>query len=459
MQDIVPKSRSIRNIPIPPERARKEESNVVPIKKAYEKVDKLTRKLEREDLHLQKEISHLKKEESHIEALRRARAEFEMHNSGMVGRRGLNKKKIWVGGALSGVVGLAIIISTVFHGASVTVSPKVVAANVGGDYTAKKSAAKGELAFDNVSLKQTGTEIVKATGEKVVNKAATGAIVIYNNYGATSQRLIKNTRFETPEGLIYRISDSVTVPGKSGSTPGSIEAVVTADEVGEKYNAGLKDFTIPGFKGDPRYGSFYARSKTPLSGGFSGKRKVIADADRKKAEENIKSKLKTTLIEEVKKQIAPDRLFFDKSYSVDFVSLPEETTAGSDVVIKMEGVISAAVFDKNAFSSYLAGEVVKGYQGDAVAVRDPQSIFFTPKSDFRPGNSASISFSLSGTALFEWIYDETTLRDALRNTDREGIVSILQKFPMIEKADISIRPFWRGSFPDSADRIIIKKAE
>ena len=459
MQDIVPKGRSIRNIPIPPERARKEESTAMPIKKVYEKVDRLERKLEREDLHLQKEISHLKKEESHIEALRKARAEFEMHNSGRVGKSRSNKKKIWIGGAIVGVVGLAVLISTVFHGASVLVSPKTVAANVGGDYVAKKNAVKGELAFDNISLKQTGTEIIKATGEEIVNKAASGTIVIYNNYNSASQRLIKNTRFETPEGLIYRINDSVTVPGKSGSTPGSVEAIITADEVGEKYNAGLKDFTIPGFKGDPRYGSFYARSKTALAGGFSGKRKVVALIDRKKAEENIKSKLKTSLSEEVKKQVTTDQFFFDKGYVVDFVSLPEEATAGSDVIIKMEGVISAAVFDKKVFSSYLADKVVKGYQGDTVVIKDLQSVFFTPKSDFRPGNNISISFSLSGTASFEWIYDETILKDALRNADRAGVVSILQKFPMIEKADISIRPFWRGSFPDSSDRIIIKKAE
>ena len=132
MQDIVPKGRSIRNIPIPPERARQEESTAVPIKKVYEKVDRLERKLEREDLHLQKEISHLKKEESHIVALRNARAELEMHNSGRVGKSRSNKKKIWIGGAIVGVVGLAVLISTVFHGASVLVSPKTVAANVGG---------------------------------------------------------------------------------------------------------------------------------------------------------------------------------------------------------------------------------------------------------------------------------------------------------------------------------------
>jgi hypothetical protein len=466
MQDIVPKGRSIRKVTASekaPEKKTPERdlSRPIPIKKVQkvqEKVERLERKLEREEDHLDKEIEHLEKEEEHIEALRRARSEFETHNKSIKkAKRG--NKRLWIGLSVVAVVGLAILVSTVFHGADVLVSPKVVAANVGGDYAAKKTAAKGELAFESITVKQTGSEAVKASGEETVNKKATGVVVIYNNYSSASQRLIKNTRFETPEGLIYRITDSVTVPGKTGTTPGQVEAVITADETGDKYNAGLKDFTIPGFKGDPRYSAFYARSKTALAGGFSGVRKVVAESDRKAAEEKIRSKLRTELLTIIKKQVTEDKLFFDKGYSIDFVSLPEEAMSNSEVLVKVEGSLSAAVFNKKAFSSYAASKAIKGYQNDAVIIKDPESIFFTPKSDFRPATNPAVSFTLSGTPSFEWIYDESVLKDALKGADRDEVVGILQKFPMIEKADISIRPFWRGSFPDSVSRINIKKAE
>jgi len=459
IQDIVPNGgRSIRNIPLPANRAKKEDSRQIPIKKMNEKVEKLERKIETEETHLEKEVAHLEKEEAHIKALRKARAEFEMYNTPR--KKSFNKKKIWIAGAVVLVIGLAVIVSTVFHGATVFVSPKVVSANVAGDYSAKKTAGSGELAFDILAIKQTGTEVVKASGEENVNKKASGTIVIYNNYNSASQRLIKNTRFETPEGLIYRINDSVTVPGKSGTKPGSIEATVTADEAGEKYNVGLKDFTIPGFKGDPRYGAFYARSKTELTGGFSGVRKVVADKDRKKAEDNIREKIKTFLTEEIKKNVNSEKVLFDKAFTIDYVSMPEESLAGSDVLVKVEGTLTAAVFDRASLSSHLATKAkVKGYKGDAVLIKDPGSIFFTPKSDFRPATNAVISFSLSGTPAFEWVYDATLLATALAGVNREDVISILQKFPMIEKADISIRPFWRGSFPDSSERITIKKAD
>jgi len=458
MQDIVPNNgRSIRNVPFPRGRSQKEEFSQIPIKKIAEKVERLERKLETEESHLEKEIAHLEKEDAHIKALRKARAEFEMHN--LPRRNFVNKKKLWIGGIAVLAIGSIVLISTVFHGASVMVSPKSLSLNVAGDYSADKKASSGGLVFETFMSRQTGTEVVKASGEETVNKKASGTIVVYNNYNSASQRLIKNTRFETPEGLIFRITDSVTVPGKSANKPGSIEALVTADEAGEKYNVGLKDFTIPGFKGDPRYSSFYARSKTELSGGFSGVRKVVADGDRKKVEESIRTKLKASLLEDVKKNVVSGQVFFDKAFTVDFVSLPEESLSGSEVLLKVEGTIAAVVFDQKILSSYLAIKLIKGYQGDEVIIKNPESVFFTPKSDFRPASNQTVSFSLSGTPAFEWVFDGMALANGLAGVDRKDVVSVLQKFPMIEKADISIRPFWRSSFPDSSKRITIKKAE
>ena len=47
----------------------------------------------------------------------------------------------------------------------------------------------------------------------------------------------------------------MVVPGKNGTTPGSIEVTVYADEVGSSYNAAPQTF-IPGFKGTERYSGF-----------------------------------------------------------------------------------------------------------------------------------------------------------------------------------------------------------
>ena len=86
----------------------------------------------------------------------------------------------------------------------------------------------------------------------MADERATGVIVVYNAYSAAPQRLIKNTRFATEDGKIFRAKDSIVVPGttiENGKIiPGSVEAIVVADEPGEAYN-----FQTPEFRSGLHY--------------------------------------------------------------------------------------------------------------------------------------------------------------------------------------------------------------
>ena len=71
----------------------------------------------------------------------------------------------------------------------------------------------------------------------------------------------------------------VTIPGtkvENGKTvPGSKEVDVVADKAGAEYNIGLTDFTIPGFKGSPKFETVFARSKTEMTGGYVGNSQIV----------------------------------------------------------------------------------------------------------------------------------------------------------------------------------------
>ena len=264
MQDIVPKGKSIRDVPLPETRVRTVvRREDVKRRKPAEKIEeddvpvRLTKVVERK-ARLAPVIEEARDEavedalgEPVIdkEVLRSVRREFEAKSPVRKTRQRLskNKKRLALLGLFVGVIALAVLVSGFFNGASVSITPRTAEASIQNEYTARKGEAAAELAYQIISISSEGSESVKATGERQVEKRATGTIIIYNNYSDTPQRLIKNTRFATPEGLVFRISDSVNVPGKIGPTPGSIVAVVTADEPGDKYKVGLKDFTIPGF--------------------------------------------------------------------------------------------------------------------------------------------------------------------------------------------------------------------
>ena len=183
------------------------------------------------------------------------------------------------------IVGVSILVlffgfSLLFSGAKLVVIPKQRSVLVDATFEAFKTPRVGALGYEIMTIEIEGTNEVYANTEEFVEEKASGKITIYNNFNTSKQRLIKNTRFETPEGLIYRINESTVVPGQrienKKVVPGSVEVVVYADEVGEKYNMGLGDFTIPWFKGDPRFDDFYARSKTEMTGGFVGEKKIVS---------------------------------------------------------------------------------------------------------------------------------------------------------------------------------------
>ncbi len=346
-----------------------------------------------------------------------------------------------------------------FVHASVTVYPRGEQVTINAPFTAKKDAVLGELKFEVMTLTKEGNKIVPATGEKTVETKANGTITIYNDYSSASRRLIKNTRFETPEGLIYRVQDSVVVPGKktvSGqSTPGSIDVVVYADQPGDSYNVALKDFTIPGFKGDPRYKGFYARSKAPMTGGFSGVVKTASPEDLVKARTEISQSLKDELLREANAQKPADFVLFDKAIYIE----TEDLSAPMANEVKYRATLYGVIFARKDISRAIAEKYIKdfGINGaEEVDVPNLESLTFTPNpAETKPWESGVLSFILTGDATVAWLFNAESFKKDLASQPRERMQTVLDAYQSIDHAKATIRPFWRSSFPDDPQQISV----
>ena len=359
---------------------------------------------------------------------------------------------------------LVVVVVLVFLGreflrehATVTVVEKTRAVAVEGPFIGKRDAKDGELAFETLSSSKEDSVTVPSTGEKKVETRASGTIVIYNNYSTASQRLIKNTRFETPDGRIYRVDQSVVVPGKNkADTPGSIEAVVYADAAGKDYNIGLSDFTIPGFKGDPRYSKFYARSKTPMSGGFIGMIKTASPEDLKKAKDSLEAGLREALMKDVVAQKPDDYTLFPNAFYVEYESMsPPDSNE-----VHEKATAYGVIFKSAALAQGIAAKTVADYEtGEIVKATNLSSIMFTPiPAETKPWQTGVVSFSLVGTTTLIWIFDEEKLRNDLSGQmkDKTRIAEILKAYPSIDTAEVVVRPFWKATLPKDPQAISVK---
>lgn len=375
----------------------------------------------------------------------------------------ISRRRIWLvaGGT---VVALALVFLSIFNGATLAYIPKSVAVSFNKDvYTAEK-VGEGKLLYSIIKFsKDKGIEAL-ATGEANVSRKANGTIIVYNDASTESQRLITNTRFETPNGLIYRTPSSIVIPGKKNvagiSQPGSIEVVVYADEAGEKYNINLSDFTLPGLKGGARFTTIYARSKTKMSGGFVGQEKVLSTQDQARVNKELEQGLREELVVEVKAQVPEDLILFPALSSVTFEDLPQTVaTSKNGVKINKRGNFFGVMFKKSDLVNHLVAKKTTLDDNESVEIDtlDSLNLAFASSSPTDLATLNEIKFSVTGLAKAIWHTDEVALKADLAGKNKKDIPLILKNYPTITSATATIRPFWKSSFPANGSKITVKK--
>lgn len=378
---------------------------------------------------------------------------------------GLPVRKYLFGGIVLALIlvfgGVATIL---LRGAEVVVTPKTHDTSVQASFIAKLKPAVGELGYELLSLEEVGQMQVTATGEEEVTERAEGSITIYNAYSTSPQRLIKNTRFESEEGKIYRVSDSVDIPGYTKDDggrviPGEATAEVFAEAAGDTYNLASGRFSVPGLKGSEQYDLIHAEVIAPgIQGGFEGMRFIVDETELAEARQKLQSELREKLSGRVKTERPNGFILYDPAITFTYEALPAEDAGNSTALIKERAHLNVPLFNEMTFASYIAKQTVSGYGGESVRLQDPLGLSFAYASD--QGDlkmKESIDFALTGQARIIWNFDETSLKGALAGLEEEALPGVLSSYPAIERAEAVIRPLWKSSFPENETEIEIRE--
>jgi hypothetical protein len=392
----------------------------------------------------------------------REEAEEEMSIRIVDGNKKKNKSLLYAIIIFVVIVGGGLMASSLMGGAEVTVYPRHREPNVNAVFTALRTPQPEELAYEIMTLEAEGERQVTASGQEQVSTQALGTIFIYNEQQKEPIRLVTNTRFESPEGLIFKIKDPAIVPGyttdQSGKkVPGVTTAEVYADEVGEKYNIGASKFTIPGFKGEPEYSTIYAESTSAFTGGFDGMKFIIDQSELEVAQQALRTELRNSLLERIDAEKPAGFILFKDAVTFTYESLPSVEYGENLATIKEKVLLRIPLFKEDEFANYLAQATIPGYEGEDVRVQSYDGFTFaytnatTSSSDI--SNAMSLEFNLTGKPQIVWKYDAEKLKADLVNANKTALTSILGAYPAIEKANAVIRPFWKTKFPTKMDEI------
>jgi len=383
-------------------------------------------------------------------------------------RRGVDNKQVRLKRAMSlqnkifwATIFLIVIIfllwTFVFRSAKVSVTPR------SRDFSIKDSLiltnTTEDKIYDVVEIVKTDKKAIPKSETKQLNTKSNGKITIYNNYSEQTQKLIKNTRFESVEGKIFRIADTIVVPGKVGSTPGSIVATVYADSFGADYNIAAGKFTVPGFKGTVRYTGFYAESNSPMTGGASGQVANYSPDDIDEAN--------TTLVEKLKDGVKSELLNIKKDGYIAIVNSVryDEANNRQDLLIGKSDTYEAKVTGQillikiDALENLIAKKSLSDYKNEDVKVKDLETINISLPKDVRLSLDAPITIFAEGASKIIYEVNKDNLQSMLVQKDSSEFNGIIESNfkDEIESATSSLSPFWINSYPTNKNKIKVEE--
>jgi hypothetical protein len=359
------------------------------------------------------------------------------------------------------VIVFLFLFSTIFAGATVTVTPENIILPDGTiSLEAKKNITSG-LAFQTITVSGDRQLFVESDNVEPVERRARGTVTLFNNHGSSPQRLLIDTRLEGSNGKIYKTEKAVTIPGKKTingeAVPGSVSVGIYADEPGEEYNLGLSDFSIVGFQGGPKAKTFYGRGDTPIEGGVIGSLYTLSEEVSEMKRGEVSDLLQYDLQTKLEAQIPEGFILVEGSE--EYVSSEASEYFESNtprIEVAEEGSLTAVLLDASNLAMAIADKTITAYDGEDVSIGNIPALIIK-NNDPAVGIAAAtqISVSISGKPHIIWDVDNDRVKYDLVKTRKKQFDSIMSRYESIEEARLSVQPFWQGSLPEDIEDIKI----
>ena len=303
-----------------------------------------------------------------------------------------------------------------------------------------------------------------ATGP-IENKAkAAGTLRVYNKYEPPAAfSLIIGTRFlSSPQEKTFKSLEKINLPAatyKDGKlVPGFVDILVEADQSGTDYNIGASaTFSIPKLVGTNYFYTTWAENLKPITGGSDTGVKTVTKDDLDKAknqflEESFK-KAKTALASSIQSDFTLLDSLLNQEASGDLVFSAKEKDARDTFEISGKIVSKALVFKQSDVDAY-AENLLKAANSSKKIVPNSLKIVSVGRSiDF---NQQTAQLDLSVTAKTYLLDEEQKIKDLLKGQKLDYAFSLINNSSGVEKADITLSPFWKNKLPSNTDKIKIK---
>jgi hypothetical protein len=378
-----------------------------------------------------------------------------------------------------------IVAYLVLPGATIVIEPSSDVITRGTNITLEKNP-NGPRSLKSYPL-STSIDLTlqhSATGFKDEGTPAAGEIIVFNKQGA-EQVLIASTRFQSSEGIVFRISEDVTVPAGSEVSPGQIKVHVVADSVdaggspvGARGNLDPTHFILPGLKED-KQSLVYGESLEPMSGGTSNGEAFVEEDDLEAARSELEEKLKDAALDALRQKAAEQssagpvtlRLLEDSDaikYGTAVIELPLSLVGQSMEQFEVKGSlnISGVAYDSSALDEILRQEVILAETpGKQVIKINEDSASITLLEADLDRSYYKFTAEMQGIEEFEIDPDlegglelSERIKEHVAGRSVEEALTYIQNLPEVNRVEIHMWPRWAPKIPSLPENIRVKSS-
>ena len=363
------------------------------------------------------------------------------------------------------LIAVGFVLYFILPKAEIVINPKKEDISLETEITADKNINSIDLENNEIpaqifQIETEDSRTFPTTGEKEDEEKAKGTIVIYNQYSSSEQTLVKTTRFLSENGKIFRLTDTVVIPGASIDEgkiiPSSKEVTVEADEAGDAYNIGPSKFTIPGFEGTAKYAAFYGQSSAPMTGGAKGMMKVATKEDIDGAIQIVSAELKNKVSDEFKQKIPTELKMLDNSQVLEVTESDSTLDAdepGKEFTVTVKVKAWGLAFKEDDVLSLIKNNINDKISQDKILI--PSTIKVDYENVKTDSAKSKTDFIAQAQAKTAWNIDEDLIKKDLAGKDEIEVRKYLSSLAEIETAKVIFWPFWVKRIPTNKDKIKI----
>ncbi len=322
-----------------------------------------------------------------------------------------------------------------------------------------------------------------ATGKRLseLGSNASGTITIIN----TSENLwplVAQTRFQTSEGIVFRISAAMSIPPATSAGPGKADAYVLADTVdsyggivGELGNIEPTRFFLPGLK-ESSQSKLYAESYAPMTGGITDFVSYISEEDVLAAESRLKDELIKGALEELRTAVDDKGTLVDNAavYTLlegegavrtgePYTNVPSDLSGREISEFEVSGTVyvSGVYYEHDNMLQILKDELLlkKSPQKELLRVNEDSTSYRIFEWDDARGK---IKLTANIKGIEQYTIDPEkengvrllqNIKDHIVGREREDAKVYIQNLPEINKVEIDSWPAWSPTIPNIPDNI------